>query len=81
MALLRPREVGLAVSYAYLELDTQTIIFAEWVPVESAQAPIPKSKEARDQLVLAPLAEHEAQVLLRSYMKPSKAIALATPTA
>lgn len=74
------REIGATVSYAYLELDTHTIIFAERVPVESAQAPVPKNKAAQDQLVLAPLAAHEAQVLLKSYMKPAKATQQATPT-
>jgi len=74
------REIGATVSYAYLELDHHTIIFAERVPVESAQAPVPKTRSAHDQLVLAPLAQHEAQVLLRSYVAP-KAATPATPTA
>lgn len=73
------REIGATVSYAYLELDHHAIIFAERVPVESAQMPVPKSRAAREQLVFPPLADHEAQVLLRSYVRP-KAAEPATPT-
>ena len=74
------RDVGGMVRYGYLGFDAHHIIFAERVPVESAQVdPMmsPKVKGA-DKLAFPPLQCHEAQVLLQSY---TKAKAPATPTA
>ncbi|SFR52434.1 Hint domain-containing protein [Litoreibacter janthinus] len=74
------RDIGGMVGYAYLGFDAHHIIFAERVPVESAQTD-PKaavSGPSKDKLAFPPLQDHEAQVLLRSYAKakePAKPIA------
>ncbi|PTX56342.1 Hint domain-containing protein [Litoreibacter ponti] len=67
------REVVGPARYLALSFDAHHIIFAERVPVESAQLRAPTGK-----LAFPPLREHEAQVLLRSY--PTKAKEPARPT-
>ena len=74
------RDIGGMVRYAYLDFDAHHIIFAERVPVESSQMGARGVAEhpTKDKLAFPPLADHEAQVLLRSYTKAKEP---ATPTA
>lgn len=75
------RDIGGMVSYVYLKFDAHHIIFAERVPVESFQLEIKPSElhSGGSKLAFPPLQEHEAQVLLHSYV--AKAKERAKPTA
>ncbi|MEP3345337.1 MAG: Hint domain-containing protein [Litoreibacter sp.] len=64
------RDVGGMARYGYLGFDAHHIIFAERVPVESAQLdPKAATAQSNGKLAFPPLENHEAQVLLRSYTK------------